>query len=256
MSSLVKWLLTEAGLRAADYRPAPLNRRLAACLRAIHAKNSDEARMLIAADSRLLTIALDALLIGVTGFYRDEMVFDRLRQTVIPELIKKKAKEQGGLRVWSAACASGAELYTVALLLAEHGVLESSRLLGTDCRSTAIAAAARGIYPACFLEQLPPFLHDRYFVAHERGVQIDVGIRGRIRWQVSDLLSGVETGPWDMILWRNSAIYMRHESANDIWRQMVGQLRPCGLLMTGKAERPPRDIGLRSMGRCLYLRSV
>lgn len=252
----MKWLLSEAGLRAADYRSAPLNRRLAACLRAIHAKTQDEARMLIAADRTLLPVALDALLIGVTGFYRDEVVFDRLRLTIIPELIKKKAKEQGGLRVWSAACASGAELYTVALLLAEQGVLESSRLLGTDCRATAIAAAAGGIYPASLLEQLPPAMRGQYFVPHEEAVRIDAGIRRKINWQVSDLLSGVEAGPWDMILWRNSAIYMERESANNIWRQMVGQLRPGGLLMTGKAERPPRDMGLRTIGRCLYLRSI
>jgi hypothetical protein len=65
-------------------------------------------------------------------------------------------------------------------------------------------------------------------------------------------LAGVEKGPWDFILWRNAAIYLKSHPAEMIWRRLAAVLAPRGVLITGKAERPPSDAGLTQVARCIY----
>jgi chemotaxis protein methyltransferase CheR len=62
----------------------------------------------------------------------------------------------------------------------------------------------------------------------------------------------VEKGPWDIILWRNAAIYLKSQPAEMIWRRLLSVLAPEGVLITGKAERPPSDAGLTQAARCVY----
>jgi chemotaxis methyl-accepting protein methylase len=94
------WLLEGAGLKASAYRTAPLQRRLAACLRQLRVQSSAEARHLLASKPHLQMAALDAALIGVTEFFRDAPVFEALRETVLPELRWGKRH----VRVLSAGC--------------------------------------------------------------------------------------------------------------------------------------------------------
>jgi chemotaxis methyl-accepting protein methylase len=74
----------------------------------------------------------------------------------------------------------------------------------------------------------------------------------RIQWRVGNLLSGVEDGPWDIILWRNMAIYLKLKPASQVWDSLKKELRPGGLLVVGKAERPPASSGLTCISRCIY----
>ena len=69
---------------------------------------------------------------------------------------------------------------------------------------------------------------------------------------MADLLAGVEPGPWDTIMWRNSAIYLKPGPAEKVWRRLISVLDGDGVLVTGKAGRPPAGAGLIGVGRCLY----
>ena len=122
LDPLAAWILQRTGLDCSVYRPAPLNRRIPACLRALRAGSTAEARVLLARFPELLPRTLDTLLIGVTGFARDAAVFDALARIALPSL---RARPDD-LRVWSAGCADGSELYSAAILLAEAGLLERS----------------------------------------------------------------------------------------------------------------------------------
>ena len=81
-------------------------------------------------------------------------------------------------------------------------------------------------------------------------------LRRQVQWKVADLLAGVEHGPWDIILWRNAAMYLKPRAAEAIWRRLAAVLAPGGLLIAGKAERPPQDAGLTHVARCIYRRSA
>ncbi len=102
---------------------------------------SEEGRALLENRPDLLPAAVGSLLIGVTEFFRDPAVFEAVRARVVPELA---ARGRGPLRIWSAGCSSGEELYSLAILLAEAGLLAGSFLLGTDCRIEAVRQARSG----------------------------------------------------------------------------------------------------------------
>src|SRR5688500_2562624 len=101
-------LLFRAGLRALDYRPESLRRRLPACLRALRAQDAAHARSLVRRSAQLVPVAIDALLLGVTEFFRDAPTFDWLANH-FRDLAATSSGDQA-LRVWSAGCSDGAEL--------------------------------------------------------------------------------------------------------------------------------------------------
>jgi chemotaxis methyl-accepting protein methylase len=151
-------------LDAGCYRHQPLERRLPACLRMLRVPSAPAARRLLDRRPELLPAAMSALLIGVTEFFRDAEVFDAVREEALPKL----AARRGPVRVWSAACASGDELYSLAILLAEAGLLARCFLLGTDCRADAIEQARAAVYRAVDLRALAPALREKYFEAIRR----------------------------------------------------------------------------------------
>jgi chemotaxis methyl-accepting protein methylase len=276
---LARWIIARSGLDAGAYRHQPLQRRLPACLRMLKVPSAAAARRLLDRRPELLPPAVSALLIGVTEFFRDSDVFDAVRGEVLPDL----AQRRGPLRVWSAACASGDELYSLAILLAEAGLLGRGFLLGTDCRADAVEQARTAAYPANALRALAPDVRKKYFEAiPERpslaggrgaggphpdplpeGVGTKAGLwrpirllRRQTHWRSSDVARTTEPGPWDIILWRNVAIYLNPAPAAAVWARLADALAPGGYLIVGKAERPPADLGLSAVARCIYRRNI
>jgi hypothetical protein len=131
-AAFLEWLFAQAGLEARRYRPETLQRRLPACLRALRVRSAAQARRLLEETPALVGTALGAMLVGVTWFFRDVSVFDMLRNYVIPTVVAKRK----ALYAWSAGCSDGAELYSLALLLAESDLtserLDEVKRLGAD----------------------------------------------------------------------------------------------------------------------------
>ncbi len=244
------WILDRAGVNPTHYRTAPLARRLHACFRALRVRSVSEARQRLEREPERLAQAANALLIGVTDFFRDPDVFRYLEETILPQL----AAQGRGLRVWSAACADGAELYSVAMLLADSGLLSSSTLLGTDCRADAIRQAQRGWFEVGRLEGLNADLRQRYFTAGGNGGRINAPLRHTVRWEQSDVLFACDTReqPWDLILCRNLAIYLERAACTALWARLAAALRSGGVLVVGKAERPEAPCGLVRQAPCVF----
>jgi chemotaxis methyl-accepting protein methylase len=243
----VSWVFERAGLAVEGYRGEPLARRLPACLRTLHAHTQDQARQILEARPELLPAAVSALLIGSTDFFRDAHVFETLRTDVLPKLA------DGPLRIWSAGCSGGAELYSMAILLAEAGLLERSFLLGSDCRHEAIVEATAALFSSGNLENISAPLRRKYFDEVGGLWRTVEPLHRRVQWKVADLGRRIEPGPWDMILWRNMAIYLKAEAAAAIWQGLASVLSPGGVLVAGRAERPPPGLPLICIGRCIYL---
>ncbi len=248
LDEFLAWVLGRAGLDAAAYRSPPLHRRLPACLRTLKVHSTHAARELLERKPHLLDRVVSSLLIGVTEFFREPAVFDSLSTQILPAL----ASHNRPLRIWSAACSNGAELYSMAILLAEAGLLEGSFLLGTDCRGDAIEQARWGRYEASALRPIPPAMRDTYFEPAGRYWRPVEFLRRAVHWKAADLLTAVERGPWDILLWRNAAIYLKPGRAESVWRRLASALAAEGALITGKAERPPHDAGLQRAERCVY----
>jgi chemotaxis protein methyltransferase CheR len=250
--AFLSWLLAQVDLNARQYRLTSLARRLPACFRLLRVATIEGARERLDQHPELLSAAVDAVLLGVTQFYRDEAVFDTLQSRVLPELLSGEAN----IRVWSAACSEGPELYSVAMLLADAGRLKDAELLGTDCRPRAIARALAGIFPAEAAARMSPASRAKHLVPVANGcVQVAETLRLAMRWRRGNLLVEAAPGPWDLILCRNVAIYLDPDAARQLWRRLTDQLRLGGYLITGKAERPELAIGLERVASCVYQRT-
>lgn len=247
----VRWLFNQAGLDQDDYRDETMKRRIPACLRALRVETPAQLRALIQSRPHHLPTALTALIIGVTGFFRDPAVFVAIKDLVLPELLSRSAAP----RVWSAGCSDGAELYSVAMLLAERGALQRATLLGSDCRSDAVARAREGRYDPASLKNVPPDLMERYFSFDHGLWHIHPYLRTVTQWRTGNLLTTPEPGAWDLILCRNLAIYLQPEATVRLWKGLEQCLRPGGVLVLGKAERPHGTTSLTAIAPCIYRRN-
>jgi chemotaxis protein methyltransferase CheR len=236
-----------AGLDIGRYRLSPLCRRLPACLRALRCTTLEKAMQQLEEDPAKLVAVLDALVVGVSAFFRDRMVFEHLREQVLPRLLE----EQATVRVWSMACSHGAELYSVAMQLAEREALSRAVLYGTDCRAAAIASAMSGECQEEVIRDIPVDLLRRFFVHRGRRYILDPSLRAATRWEVKDAFADGEWGTWDLILCRNLAIYLGAAAAGTLWRRISDALRRGGVLVVGKAEKPSIP-SLKQIGPCTY----
>ena len=246
--AFISWVFERAGLAVESYRGEPLRRRLSACLRALHAHTEAQARRILEERPALLPAAVSALLIGTTEFFRDAPVYETLRTEALPKLPRRSRP----LRVWSAACSSGAELYSLAILLAEAGLLEGSFLLGSDCRHDAIEEATAALYHSNDLGKVAAPVRCKYFEEAGGAWRPVEPLRRCAHWKVADLGRRIEQGPWDVILWRNMGIYLKADAAESVWQGLISVLAPGGVLVAGRAERPPAELPLIYVGRCIY----
>jgi chemotaxis methyl-accepting protein methylase len=248
---LIDWLFARAGLDPRSYRRETLIRRLPACLRLLRSASASHARRLLEENPGLISPAMSVMLVGVTSFFRDPDVFEWLAREALP----RREGSRPGLYVWSAGCSDGAELYSLALQLAENGRLRDCYLLGSDCRSDAIERARTGVYDGEAIKGIPAELGERYFEPEGGRRRIKAFIRRQTRWAVSDLLKSIEPGIWDLILLRNIAMYFRAEAVAELWNRIESAMRPGALLVLGRAERPLGARRLQPVRPCVFRRS-
>lgn len=250
LDDFVHWAFARAGLDASPYRSQVLRRRLPACLRELKARSTEEARLCLTRRPDLLPVVIDAFVLGVTEFFRDAIVFEGLRNGVLPILTQRNRP----LRIWSAGCSTGEELYSMAILLAEAGVLEYCDLLGTDCREDAVQRSQTGLYDGTALQHLDATIRGQYFEAIGEKWRPKELLRHYTRWKQADIFRGIEEGPWDVILWRNVAIYLNPAPTTMILERLFDSLAHDGFLILGKAERPSAGLRLLPRSRCIYQR--
>ena len=248
--SVLRWLFEQAGMDFDAYRGESLQRRIPACLRATRVESLWHLRLAVQRNPQMLKLAMSALLIGITSFFRDPQVFTHLAERVLPDISSSGA----AWRIWSAGCSDGSELYSIAMLLAERQALHRCELLGTDCRPDAIASARAATFPPAAVNGVPAALLSRYFSYDSCHWRMHGWLHNATRWRTADVLSVREPGAWDMILCRNLSIYMHTSVAAKLWRHLEECLRPGGYLVVGKAERPLGAKRLTPCAPCVYRR--
>ncbi len=185
---------------------------------------------------------VDAITTGETLFFRDNTPFDLLRYKIIPEAVDRAARAgQGRIRIWSAACSTGQELYSIAMLLKEmlgdpdrYGV----RLVGTDISDEAVARASRGMFSALEISRgLSDDMRDKYFVARNGGWQVRDELRALASFKKLNLLQDVSSlGKFDVIFCRNVAIYFTDADRRTLFGRIERVLEPSGVLVIGAME--------------------
>ena len=183
---------------------------------------------------------VQAMTINETFFFRDASPFDVLRQNVLPDLMSRRAVSRC-LNIWSAACSSGQEAYSLAILL-RHDFPELAswniRLIASDLSTAMLERARLGLYTELEVSRgLPAALRDSYFHRHEGGWRIRQDLRRMIEIRAINL-----SGAWpelpalDLVLLRNVLIYLGLPAKQWILQQVRRVLQPDGYLLLGAAE--------------------
>ncbi|MBV5268409.1 MAG: protein-glutamate O-methyltransferase CheR, partial [Burkholderiaceae bacterium] len=189
---------------------------------------------------------IDAITTNETLFFRDRAPFELLQNKILPELIDRRkskafSKPPIPLRIWSAACSTGQELYSIAIILKEMlGDLNnySLRLVGTDISNKAVAQASRGFYNNTEIERgLPGGKLERYFSASDGGWKIKDELRGMVSFSNINLLKNFPSlGRFDIIFCRNVAIYFSDEDKASLYKRLATVLESDGYLIIGGTE--------------------
>ncbi len=204
---------------------------------------------------------IDAVTTGETLFFRDRAPFDLLRHKILPELIDRRTRSSPGkipVRIWSAACSSGQEVYSIAIVLRE--LLGSSnkyeiRLLGTDISSQAVARASLAVYTDIEAERgLPEDARMRYFVRRGPSWQIRDEIRAMASFRQVNLMRDFSMlGQFDVIFCRNVAIYFQETDKASLFARLAKSLPEDGALIIGATETLNGHSGFEQRR---YMRSV
>ncbi len=194
-------------------------------------------------DPRLRSELIDAITTQETLFYRDGSPFQALQFRVIPDLIDLKSKTAfpRRLRVWSAACSTGQEPYSIAMVLAE--VLPNFRqwdvqILATDISEAALAQAAAGRYGRMEVQRgLPTDLLSKHFVADGAGWRVRDELKRIVQFSQRNLLEPFTSlGPFDVIFCRNVAIYFSPAVRRSLFLRLSDRLTTEGYLFVGSSE--------------------
>jgi chemotaxis protein methyltransferase CheR len=207
----------------------------------------------MAKDRALLDEFLDRMTINVSEFWRNFRRWEILRDVFIPELLRRNGK----LRCWSAACSTGEEPYTLAMILHEKGVLHSSSILATDLDENVLEAAKKGIYHERSVREVPASYIQTYLRKMPDGRwEVSDELRRSVRFLKHNLLADrFETG-YDLIICRNVTIYFTDEAKNRLYHQFSNSLRPGGILFVGSTEQifSPGRYGLETADNFFYRR--
>jgi chemotaxis protein methyltransferase CheR len=186
-----------------------------------------------------LTTMVDALTTNHTSFFRETQHFDYLRKVILSEL-----QPAGQIRIWSAACSTGEEPYSIAFTLMEElGQSASSRahILATDISTRVLATAQRGLYPASRFQQVPVDRMRRHLLkgsgASTGDYMVKKETRALVEFQRLNLMEDFSSvGLFSVIFCRNVMIYFDRETQQSLVNRLAAQLEPGGYLLIGHAE--------------------
>lgn len=233
-------LRERSGVDFSAYKPATIGRRIVSRMHATGRTTLAEYASLVGANQQEYDRLLSSLLIKVTQFFRDEAVWQPLRERILPDLVRACRESQRELRIWSAGCSTGEEAYSLALLATEAMGTDRERLglrvFATDLDADAVAFARRGTYPVAALDAVPADLRDRFVVRHDGTFQIVPGIRDAIVFGEHDLSTGAPFPRTDLVMCRNVLIYFTHALQRLALEAFAYSLQPDGVLVLGLSE--------------------
>ncbi|WP_295880300.1 CheR family methyltransferase [uncultured Thiohalocapsa sp.] len=223
-----------------DYRPSMVGRRIRRRMDQLSlADTAAYLRKLREEPAELERLYRD-LMIGVTGFFRDEEAFATLRKQVIEPLVQRHRGDEP-LRVWVPGCAAGQEAYSIAMLLLEAfstgGRAANVQVFATDIDDSALEQARHGIYTEAAMQGLGRARRERFFTTLGGGrQQVGKALREVVVFAAQNLLRDPPFSRIDLISCRNVLIYLKPEAQEQVIARFHFALNPGGYLFLGTAE--------------------
>ncbi len=195
------------------------------------------------------------LTINVSEFYRNVDQWQLLDKEIIPELISRFGKN---LKIWSAACSTGDEPYSLVMALSRHVPLNQIRIYATDLDKQVIEKAKLGLYAEKSVIGVPADLKKKFFTKIGPSYQISDEVKSRVEFKEHNLLKDTYLTDFHMIVCRNVLIYFTEEAKDEVFRKFQKSLKPGGYLFIGSTEQiiNHKDVGFDRKNSFFYQRPM
>ena len=218
-----------------SYKEKQMKRRIDSLISRHKYTSYDEYVDAIKKDSVLFEEFVNYLTINVSEFWRNPEQWDVLEKKILPELIKES---NGVLRVWSAACSTGDEPYSLVMLLSRFMPLSKIKIIATDIDKQVLEKAKAGLYSQKSIAGLPEEFKEKYFTKIGlSNYQISDSVKKCVEFREHNLLNDTYPNKLDLIVCRNVLIYFTEEAKEQIYKKFNDSLRSGGYLFVGSTEQ-------------------
>lgn len=215
------------------YKEKQMKRRINSLASRNNFYNFDDYFKELTKNKDLLREFVNYLTINVSEFYRNPVQWRVLEEKIIPEIIKYRKT----LKVWSSACSTGEEPYSLVMLLSNFFDIDKIDVLATDIDKEAISKAKIGVYDKKSLKNLPCNFKNKYFKKIQNTYKINEEIKKRVTFKEINLLKEAYPKGYDLILCRNVMIYFTEEAKEKIYSRFYNSLNDEGVLFVGSTEQ-------------------
>lgn len=171
--------------------------------------------------------------INVSEFFRNYKRWEVLESKILPQILKNNKHP----KIWSAACSTGEEAYTIAMIVSFLMPYTDLRILATDIDENVLVRAKTGIYSEKSINEVPKKLKQRYFNKQGDYYFISNEIKRMVSFKKHNLLGDPYDGPYDLIICRNVLIYFTEEAKNQLYQKFSSALKQNGILFVGNTEQ-------------------
>ena len=203
-------------------------------------------------DDALLRTFVSYLTINVSQFYRNPVQWENFEKEIIPYLRNNYGDR---LTIWSAACSTGDEPYTIAMILSKYVSLDKVNIIATDIDEDVLTFAKNGVYPEKSLVDLPKEYLDAHFTRLDKGrYQISDKIAKCVSFKKHNLLEDKYFSGVHLIVCRNVVIYFTDDAKDNVYKQFHKSLDNDGILFIGSTEQilKAKELGFQSMKTFFY----
>ncbi|MDF2455023.1 MAG: chemotaxis protein CheR [Cytophagaceae bacterium] len=236
---ILNLLEIQKGVDFAYYKQTTIGRRIARRMDLLHLEKKEDYFNYLKENNTEIEYLYQDMLISVTDFFRDPLMFDALCNKVVPLLTANKTNNES-VRVWIVGCSTGQEAYTIAMCLYEFISQENNKvqiqLFATDLSEIAIAKARAGFYSASEVENISEERLNRFFSKTQNGYQVKKIIRDLCVFATHNIISDPPFAKMDLVSCRNVLIYMDAFLQRKAMTTFHYALKENGILILGKSE--------------------
>ncbi|CAM3057704.1 protein-glutamate O-methyltransferase CheR [Filibacter tadaridae] len=240
----------KTGIDLSLYKEAQMKRRLISLYEKRGFRNFTDYFNAIHKNTEMLQEFLDRMTINVSEFYRNAQRWAVLEKNIFPKLLANNRKP----KIWSAACSTGEEPYSITMVLSSHIPLADISVLATDLDLGVLARAKVGLYPERALKEVPPAIVKKYFNNESQFYQVKDEVKRAVTFKQHNLLDNHYDSGFDLIVCRNVMIYFTEEAKEQIYTNFSKALKKGGILFVGSTEQifNPSKYGLESVETFFY----
>lgn len=245
-----QWVLKEFGINLSAYKSNQLHRRISSLMARLGVSTLEDYIALLKKDATQKQKFLDFITINVTEFFRNPEIFEELQKKIVSELLPNNKN----LKVWSAACSTGAEPYSLGIILNEVAPMGKHNILATDIDLTILGKAKIGEYTINDIKSVKKEYINKYFSVEGEKYTIDSKIKKMVNFTKHDLILEKYDNNFDLIVCRNVVIYFNQDVKNAIYQKFSSSLKKGGLLFVGATESiyNYRDFGFEKASTFIY----